>query len=121
MSDETTNAPALDWSTAEVSDGKLIVGLDGELPSGWRAAFESTVGLLARGEWTEVKLKPKRRQIRVGGVSAGTEDRLHHFLESAVQQANATLGDDRDSGEPAPDASEEDLEMRARFRSFAAE
>jgi hypothetical protein len=34
--------PAVDWSSASVSDGKLAVAIDGELPSGWKDAFQAT-------------------------------------------------------------------------------
>lgn len=124
----------LNWSTAKVDDSKLIVDLDGELPSGWKESFDAVARLLAgSADWGEVSLKGKR-SVRVADVSEGSEERLRHFLESCVEQANADhrpdeserddtdesedsdedegSGDDRD--EPGPDA-----EMSERFRSFA--
>jgi hypothetical protein len=41
----------LDWSSAEVRDGKLEVRLRGERPPGWKDSFERTVALLAGGDW----------------------------------------------------------------------
>lgn len=115
----------LDWSSAEVHDGTLEVALRGDPPEGWAESFKRTLALLPSGEWEKVRLK--KNQVRVDGVAQGGADRLHHFLESVVQQANA-------GHEPSePDAPEEDqepeqnepdrldAEMTERFRSFAAE
>jgi hypothetical protein len=131
--------PALDWSSASVSDGKLVVTLDGELPSGWKDSFESVVTLLDRGS-LEIKLK-KDGKLAVAGVAEGEEEKVRHLLEGAVQQANAdTAPDDEeedgsDSEDEADDADEDgdgdsnadddseskdtDAEMTERFRSFA--
>src|SRR5207248_10217980 len=61
----------LDWSSAEVHDGQLEVGLRGELPKEWKDKFERTVGLLPRGDWGKVTLKKAR--VRVNDVAAGSE------------------------------------------------
>ncbi len=124
------NGVTLDWSSAEVSDGKLDVGLKGELPKGWKDSFDRTVALLPGGEWGEVALKKNR--IRVADVAEGSEARLNHFLESVVFQANADHRgddaqepekdentDDEDKGEDESDGP--DAEMTETFRSFAAE
>lgn len=132
--------PALDWSSASVSDGKLVVTVDGELPSGWKNSFESVVTLLDRGS-LEIKLK-KDGKLAVGGVAEGEEEKVRHLLEGAVQQANADTapedeededGSDSDDDEAedadegdgdsnADDDSESkdtDAEMTERFRAFA--
>lgn len=118
--------PAVDWSSASVSDGQLAVTIDGELPSGWQAAFESTITLLDRGDSLEIKLKKSR--LRVRGVTPGDEEKVRHLLEGAVQQANADcMSDEEDSdadeedteGETEPDTeSDDDARMTERFRSF---
>jgi hypothetical protein len=115
----------LNWGEAEVKDSKLAVKLEGEIPTGWKQSFETTVRLLGGGEWGKVQLK--KRSVQVNKVSAGSEEKLRHFLESVVEQANADhppkeqqktdeperekAADDDDGG---PDA-----EMTERFRSFA--
>lgn len=124
----------LNWSTAKVEDSKLTVDLDGELPAGWNESFDAVARLLASSaDWGEVKLKGKK-SVRVSEVPEGSEERLRHFLESVVEQANADhrpeeserdkadgsdeddqdKGGDDDRDEPGPDA-----EMSERFRSFA--
>jgi hypothetical protein len=126
MSDVTLN-----WSTAKVEDSKLTVDLDGELPSGWKDSFDAVARLLASSaEWGEVSLKGKK-SVRVADVSDGSEERLRHFLESVVAQANADhTPDDSDRDEDAEDdedkggdddrdAASPDDEMSERFRSFS--
>jgi hypothetical protein len=123
----------LNWSTAKVEDSKLIVDLEGELPSGWKDSFDAVARLLSNSAgWGEVSLKGKK-SVRVADVSEGSEERLRHFLESVVEQANADHrpdesenDDDGDSGSDADerdddDAADErgpDAEMSERFRSF---
>ena len=115
----------LNWSSAEVDNGTLEVELRGERPKGWKRSFERTVALLPGGEWGKVSLKKSR--VRVHGVAEGGEDRLHHFLESVVLQAN-TAHEPREpkAHEDEHHAEEDsrdplDVEMTERFRSFAGE
>jgi hypothetical protein len=77
--------PQLEWDQAEVRDGKLRLPVSGTRPRGWSESFERTVRLLG-GDWKKVKLK--KRRVQVDGVQPGSEEKLRHFLESAVQQAN---------------------------------
>ncbi len=117
----------LDWASAEVHDGKLVVALEGEPPEGWADAFERTAHLLNQGTWEKVRLKDSEVQIRP--VTPGEEDRVRHFLESIVLQANSAASAD-EAGAPDGDAtrsaeqeaseSDEDQQMTARLRSFAA-
>jgi hypothetical protein len=121
----------LNWSTAKVDDSKLTVDLDGELPSGWKDSFDAVARLLASSaDWGEVSLKKKT--IGVTDVSEASEERLRHFLESVVEQANADHEPDdseRDDSDEDADEDEErdedaddagpDAEMSERFRSFA--
>ena len=123
----------LNWSTAKVEDSKLTVDLDGELPSGWKDSFDAVARLLASSaDWGEVSLKGKK-SVRVADVSEGSEERLRHFLESVVAQANADhtpdeserdeSGDDAEGDEDADDGGRDDsgpdAQMSDRFRSFA--
>lgn len=119
----------LDWSSAEVSQGKLTVALDGKPTDEWRGSFERTVKLLDRGTWPGIELS--KRNITVEEVEPGSEERLRFFLESAVQEANGEQAsdeqedEDRGSDEDEPDDGGEterdpDREMADRFRSFGS-
>ena len=120
--------PQLNWSQAEVTNGKLTVSVAGDPPRGWTDTFERTARLLSNGEWDDVVLKKHR--VRVDGLQPGSEEKLRFFLESVVQQANATHElsedephDEADDADEATGGSERDesadAEMTERFRSFA--
>lgn len=126
-------APALQWSAAEVRDGALTVPVEGDQPDGWSDAFEHTVKLLANERWTEVQLGDG--QVSVSGVHEGDEDTLHHFLDSVVTQANATVQareaeaeaeneaqarDDASSAQ-GDGADETDVRMTERFRDIGGD
>jgi hypothetical protein len=114
----------VDWSSAEVREGTLDVALRGELPSGWKDTFDRTARLLSAGDWGKVRLK--KNGVRVHDVAEGDEERLRHFLESVVLEANeahpqeeAEGGENRDTDDD--DSDDPDAEMTERFRSFASE
>jgi hypothetical protein len=109
----------LDWASSEVRTGRLDVPLCGEVPPGWKEAFDRAAALLQAGDWGKIKCKADR--VRVRDVAEGEEDRLHHFLESVVVQANASCEPDDDDASEEDGAGESgaDAEMTARFRSFA--
>ena len=114
-------APTLRWDTASVSDATLTVELDGTTPKGWKGGFERTIRLLGGGDWGRVTIKKKA--IRVRKVRPGDEDRIRHFLESVIEQANASHGGRReppDRGAEGPKPPGPDGAMTERFRSFAA-
>ncbi len=128
MGDDVTREVKLDWSSAEVHDGKLAVALEGRPKKKWKDAFDRTIRLLNRGAWDEVTLKKGRVSLR--SIKPGDEDRVRHFLESVVLEANSALAptDDRggafDEGANGPEADDEDedptdREMTERLRSFA--
>jgi hypothetical protein len=117
----------LNWASAEVKDGKLVVALEGDVPSGWKQSFERTVTLLRGGEWGKVQVR--KDAVSVSEVGSGTEEKLKHFLESVVEQANADHApdeEDEDSEDESSDKDESadadddgpDAEMTERFRSF---
>jgi hypothetical protein len=115
---------AIDWSSSEVHEGSLEVDLSGELPRGWKGSFERTVAMLQRGEWGKVRLK--KGQVHVDDVPEGSEDKLRHFLESVVAEANSRHGvrDEDVSDDPHEDDDQPiglDAQMTERFRSFAHE
>ena len=122
------SAPQLDWSQAEVKSGKLTVSVAGDPPRGWTDTFERTARLLSNGEWDDVTLK--KHKVRVAGLQPGSEEKLRFFLESVVQQANATHEPSEDEPQEEADQADEraggserdtsaDAEMTERFRSFA--
>ncbi len=113
------SGPKLNWSSAEVKDAELAVALDGDLPKGWKQSFRTTVRLLGEGEWGEVALK--KGTVRVRGVVPGTEEKLRHYLESVVEQANSSHPVEEDESEAAerPAGNGPDTEMTEEFRSFA--
>jgi hypothetical protein len=116
----------LKWDTAQVKDAKLSVELDGELSSDWKHGFKTTIRLLSRGTWGEVSLR--KQVLRVKEVVPGSEEKLRHFLESAVAQANASAepdeapADEADEDKEKPDRDEADSpdgQMTRSFRGFA--
>ncbi len=114
----------LNWSQARVSHGKLEVELAGDPPDDFKHSFESTARLLGGGDWGRVRLK--KRKVTIKDVGRGSEAKLHHYLESVVEQANANHRDrspDQPSGGGEPSGDSEpsglDAEMTEAFRSFA--
>jgi hypothetical protein len=120
-------APSLEWSAAAVQDGVVTVQVAGDRPKGWKATFLRTVTLLGAGDWGTVSVKGAK--VRVADVPEGSEDELRHFLEAAVQQANASHvepdedADDRsDESETDDEGDDDDVDARmtSRFRDFGA-
>jgi hypothetical protein len=115
----------LNWSTAEVEDRQLSVDLEGEVSKDWKRSFKTTLKLLGGGDWGEVTLK--KHSVRVGEVEPGAEEKLRHYLESVVAQANASQAPDEADDEHTEDADKDeardrddpDAKMTEQFRSFA--
>jgi hypothetical protein len=129
---EQSNEPRLDWSSAEVREGALTVGLEGEQPKGWKDSFKTVAHLLSHGESSPVKLK--KHEVRVDQLRPGDEEKVRHLLESIVQQANADHRppeDEQDDSDQDEDdqlvqleqigQSTPDAEMADRFRSFGGQ
>jgi hypothetical protein len=124
-----TEQPKLDWSTAEVSDGELTIGLTAKPPKEWRDTFERTAALLGAGNW-EVTLRPKKGSVQIASVRPGEEERVRQFVEGVVLEANRALVSEQElyEGQPADDDDEldsdapsRDEELTGRFRAFAGE
>jgi hypothetical protein len=104
----------IDWESAEVHDGELVVGLTDAAPASWRRRFDAVRPQLERGgsrRWESVAAK--KRRIVVTGVEEGGEADVRLLLESLVREANAS--------EPEPEeaqADPADERMTAAFRSF---
>jgi hypothetical protein len=112
------------WSSAEVREAKLAVELDGEVSSEWEQSFKRTIRVLPGGEWGEVTLE--KHSINVNEVRPGCEEKLRHYLESAIAQANSTTAsedeeaDESEAGDgEQADGQGPDAEMTERFRAFA--
>src|ERR1700760_1100093 len=102
------DAPTLEWSAAAVQDGRLRVEIVGDRPKGWKTTFLQTVKLLGGGSWGPVSVKSGT--VRVEDVPEGAEDELRHFLEAAVQQANATHVEPDEDSDGESDEPEEQHE-----------
>ncbi len=78
----------------------MTVDLEGKASSEWKHSFEDTVRLLGGGDWGRVRVK--KGAVHVEAVVPGEEDKVRFFLESVVEQANATqrASESEDSSEP---------------------
>ena len=121
-----TAHPQLDWSTAEVSEGQLTLGLTEKPSKQWRGVFERTAALLSAGTW-EVALKAKKASVQISPIRPGDEERVRQFIEGVVQEANtrtggadeSSSGEDTASDEPAESQPSPDEQLTEHFRSFA--
>jgi hypothetical protein len=104
----------IDWGSAEVHEGELVVGLTDEAPGSWRRRFDAVRPQLERGGKRWDAVVAKKRRIVVTGVEEGGEDDVRLLLESLVREANANEPDPSEEaqGDPA------DERMTAAFRSF---
>jgi len=119
-------AVQLCWSEAEVSEGQLRVPLEPKPDKEWTRRFEGTAALLDRGAFGKVSLK--KGQVRVGPIEPGCEEKLRHFLESVVLEANGPQeheeADEPERQEEEAQAGDRDegpdRQMTERFRAFGA-
>jgi hypothetical protein len=130
QSAQQVRAREIEWASAEVRDGVLIVELSADGPKGWGKDFNAVLALLQSGNqrWGTVRLR--KNVIEVADVLEGSEEELRHLLESVVLQVNSDLqldaGDEVSAGR-GEDAAESDRAARqaadraitATFRSFA--
>lgn len=127
MSAATNRRREIDWASAEVHDGDVMIELSGKSSKAWRERFDTVLRLLGAsgGGWGEVKLA--KGSIRVKSLQPQAEGDLRHFLESVVAQVNAELpteeGDGQDDDEAGAESIDRgailDAEMTATLRSFA--
>jgi hypothetical protein len=113
---DTEHQPAIVWGEAEVHDGELHVGLDGEAPRGWASRFRSVLARLAQdGEPRWGRISVSRREIRVAEVSEGGEADLRHLLDSVLLQVNSDLSPEQDDERESPEQ-QRDARMTEAFR-----
>jgi hypothetical protein len=88
----------IDWASAEVCERTLTVNLTGEPSKTWKARMESVVARLDQPGHQWGRVRASKRRVKVRDVVEGEEDRLRHFLDAAVLQANSdrVLGDAAD-------------------------
>jgi hypothetical protein len=110
----------IDWASAEVHEGHVVVGLTGKPSQAWSDSFDGVLRLLGHGTGAWGEIDHDKKAIKVQGLQPKAERELRHFLEAVVVQVNAELAE----SEPAPHAKPsdprelEDEEMTATLRSF---
>jgi len=107
----------IEWASAEVHDGELVVPLSEATASSWRRRFEAVLPQLEHGgarRWDAVAAK--KRRLVVTGVQEGGEGDVRLLLESLVREANASEPDDPGDGEQGAEPADE--RMTAAFRAF---
>jgi hypothetical protein len=110
---------AIDWSAAEVRDGRLRVPYTDRPSKEWVAAFERVAERLERAGSGWGEASASRKGLEVDAVVEGEEASLRHFLESALLQANAVAGSADDEGDTEDELSDVDRRMTDAFRAFA--
>jgi hypothetical protein len=106
------------WDTAEVTEGELVVELDGDVSKDWSKRVAELVDRLAQSShWGAIEVT--REKLTVAEVAEGHEDDLRHVLEGAVLQANADFAPEPDEDDGGSGASPGDQSMTAAFRAFA--
>ena len=106
----------LNWSSAEVTDGKLTLEFSHKPPKKWRDAFARTVALLNHGDWNTA-LSARNGSVEVEPVHVGDEERVRQLLEGAALEANTKLvGEDEVFADPHSDDEDDDAPERSWIR-----
>jgi hypothetical protein len=111
----------IDWSSAEVHEGNVVVALTGKPSKAWGDSFDGVLRLLGPGGSGWDKIALDKKTIKVHGLQPKAEGDLRHFLEAVVVQVNAELAEpasESERAEPADPQEIEDQEMTATLRSF---
>jgi hypothetical protein len=111
----------IDWSSAEVHEGNVIVALTGKSSKAWSESFDGVLRLLGHGTGGWGEIAHDKKTIKVQALQAKAEGDLRHFLEAVVVQVNAELAEpasESEQAEPADPQEIEDQEMTATLRSF---
>jgi hypothetical protein len=113
----------IDWASAEVREGNVVVALTGKSSKAWSDSFDGVLRLLGHGTGGWGEIAHDKKTIEVHGLQPQAEGDLHHFLEAVVVQVNAELAEPAsasasEQAEPADPQQIEDQEMTATLRSF---
>jgi hypothetical protein len=111
----------IDWSSAEVHEGDVVVALTGKSSKAWSDSFDGVLRLLGHGTGGWGEIAHDKKTIKVQGLQPKAERDLRHFLEAVVVQVNAELAEpasESEQTEPADPQEIEDREMTATLRSF---
>lgn len=111
----------IDWSSAEVHEGNVVVALTGKSSKAWSDSFDGVLRLLGHGTGGWGEIAHDKKTISVKGLQPNAEGDLRHFLEAVVVQVNAELAEPEpasEHAEPADPQQIEDQEMTATLRSF---
>ena len=110
---------AIDWASAEVSDGRLTVAFTEKPPKDWTERLQEVIDRLAQHGtgWGSIEIAKKK--LHVDAVQPGSEGDLRHHLESALLQANADTNVDTDDDKATSSRSEGDQALTDAFRAFA--
>ena len=101
------------------TDGRLSVGFAEKPPKDWIERLQSVTERLAQDGSGWGAIEVGKRKLHVDDVHPGDEADLHHFLESALLQANARSENEEAEDSPASHRSERDQALTDAFRAFA--
>ena len=111
----------IDWSSAEVHEGNVVVALTGKPSKAWSDSFDGVLRLLGHGTGGWGEIAHDKKTIKVKALQPKAKGDLRHFLEAVVVQVNAELAEpasESEHAEPADPQEIEDQEMTATLRSF---
>jgi hypothetical protein len=112
---------AIDWTSADVSEGRLTVAFTEKPSKDWTERFQAVVDRLTQpgSGWDAVEIA--KQKLHADAVQPGAEASLRHLLESALLQANADTddGDGADDEDAENGRSERDQALTDTFRAFA--
>jgi hypothetical protein len=111
----------IDWSSAEVQEGNVVVALTGKSSKAWSDSFDGVLRLLGHGTGGWGEITHDKKAIKVQALQPKAEGDLRHFLEAVVVQVNSEVAEpasESEVAEPADPQEIEDQEMTATLRSF---
>jgi hypothetical protein len=110
----------IDWASAEVHQGHVVVGLTGKPSKAWSESFDGVLRLLGHGTGGWGEIGHDKKTIKVQALQPKAERDLRHFLEAVVVQVNAELAESEPEPqvEPSDPQELEDQAMTATLRSF---
>ena len=112
----------IDWTSAEVHEGNVVIALTGKSSKAWSDSFDGVLRLLGHGTGGWGEIAHDKEAITVQRLQPKAEGDLRHFLEAVVVQVNSEVAEpaseSQSQTEPADAQELEDREMTATLRSF---